>query len=113
MNVSGNTWLPDEDTLLIWLSEVRVPVVQMPPHFPRHSLNAIKGRRAKLGLTKRQKTVSKPKSDKPSTAKMRKCLGSLCGGKEFWSEHVGMRMCRACRHAADRWCSGLDISRFA
>ncbi len=66
---------------------------------------AIASRAHLLGLPGR---LEKKKKDNPERA-MRRCLGSC--GQPFVSEHIGHRMCNACRRPAER--IGGDSGAFA
>ncbi len=74
-------------------------------HLPGRGDGAIASRALLLGLPGRRE---KKKKANPERA-LRRCLGPC--GEMFVSEHIGHRMCRACRGHAER--IGEDSGTFA
>ena len=95
-------WTPEEDAVLRKFYPGK-GYRACRAHLPGRGDGAIASRAHLLGLPGR---FEKKKKDDPDRA-MRRCLGPC--GQIFVSEHIGHRMCRACRGHAER--IGFDSVR--
>lgn len=99
---NGRAWTPEEDQHLLDMMTAGWAAAQVAERLGR-TIYAIKARWGMLsGHRGGYQEKPKPKDDE---IKMRRCLGRLCGGVMFQSEHSGHRMCERCvKH-----CSGVHM----
>ena len=97
-------WTPEEDAVLRKFYPGK-GYRACRAHLPGRGDGAIASRAHLLGLPGR---LEKRKKENPERA-LRRCLGPC--GEMFVSEHIGHRMCRACRGHAER--IGIDGTSFS
>jgi len=106
------SWARDHDAILcqLWLagsSREEIAATLRAHSGIERSLASISTRASRLGLPPRESGPGQaPRLPRPlpqdhltpqifPSAKLRKCLGPQCG-KDFWSEHAGIRLCSSC-----------------
>jgi DNA-binding NarL/FixJ family response regulator len=93
---NGRPWAAEEDAQLIAMVMQRLPHSEIAPKLGR----TVKATMARMGVLNKGVGWKKYYQQKPaaqSLAKMRRCLGHVCGGKEFHSRGPGHRLCERCR----------------